>query len=158
LVVGALKSKFQLEVEVLATMMVSLTRDEMEARRFLAAQEFLAGRSQAQVAGKFGVSRATVSRWHRTLFQKGMEALRKRKATGRPSCLTPSQIAELVQVYRAPKAYGINVEQWSVAQFAKTVNERFGVNYHVDHVRRILHHLGLLKPERECVRRAAAVA
>ena len=40
------------------------------------------------VARKFGVSRTTASRWHRTLDRHGMERLHKRKAPGRPSRLT----------------------------------------------------------------------
>ena len=65
-----------------------LTRDEMESRRLLAAQDLQRGISQSQVARKFGVSRTTASRWDRALSGKGFEALRKRRAPGRPSRLT----------------------------------------------------------------------
>jgi len=64
-----------------------LTRDEMESRRLMAAQDLETGLSQSQVARKFGVSRTTASRWHRAMSGKGVEALRKRRAPGRPSRL-----------------------------------------------------------------------
>ena len=69
-----------------------LTRDEMESRRLMAAQDLQTGVSQSQVARKFGVSRTTASRWHRALNGKGVEALRKRRAPGRPSRLTAEQL------------------------------------------------------------------
>ena len=62
-----------------------LTRDEMESRRLMAAQDLQTGLSQSQVARKFGVSRTTASRWRRALSGRGVESLRKRRASGRPS-------------------------------------------------------------------------
>src|SRR5260370_8679107 len=65
-----------------------LSRDEMESRRLLAAQDLQTGLTQSEVARKFGVSRTTASRWNRSLSGKGVESLRKRPAPGRPSRLT----------------------------------------------------------------------
>src|SRR6059058_1586864 len=73
-----------------------LTRDEMESRRLMAAQDLQTGLSQSQVARKFGVSRTTASRWHRALNGKGVESLRKRRAPGRPSRLTADQLASIM--------------------------------------------------------------
>ena len=78
-----------------------LTRDEMESRRLLAAQDLQRGLSQSQVARKFGVSRTTASRWHRTLSGRGVEFLRKRRAPGRPSRLTAEQLARAGYLERA---------------------------------------------------------
>src|SRR5579871_6575169 len=78
-----------------------LTRDEMESRRLLAAQDLQRGLTQSQVARKFGVSRTTASRWHRSLSGRGLEALRKRRAPGRPSRLTQDQLAAITEIYRA---------------------------------------------------------
>src|ERR1035437_1883480 len=68
-----------------------LSRDEMESRRLLAAQDLQTGLSQSQVARKFGVSRTTASRWNHRLSGNGVESLRKRRAPGRPSRLTADQ-------------------------------------------------------------------
>src|SRR3954462_16021237 len=75
-----------------------LTRDEMESRRLMAAQDLQGGLSQSQVARKFGVSRTTASRWYRTLSGKGVEYLRKRRAPGRPSRLTVEQLTGVNEI------------------------------------------------------------
>src|SRR5450756_2796692 len=86
-----------------------LSRDEMESRRLLAAQDLQTGLSQSQVARKFGVSRTTASRWNRTLNGNGVESLRKRRAPGRPSRLTADQLASLTETYRAgPRVAGFD--------------------------------------------------
>src|SRR5260370_17564959 len=79
----------------------SFTRDEMESRRLLAAQDLQTGLSQSHVARKFGVSRTTASRWNRALSGKGVEAPRKRRAPGRPSRLTAAQTQAVMQLYHA---------------------------------------------------------
>ena len=121
-----------------------LTRDEMESRRLLAAQDLQRGLSQSQIARKFGVSRTTASRWHRALNGKGMEALRKRRAPGRPSRLTSEQFTEVSRLYEAgPRAAGFETDRWTTNRFANAIHQRFGVRYDPDHVGRIMHRLGL---------------
>src|ERR1700689_5435351 len=96
-----------------------LTRDEMESRRLLAAQDLQGGLSQSQVARKFGVSRTTASRWYRSLNGRGMESLRKRRAPGRPSPLTPKQLNDPADVYRSgARAAGFESDRWTTARFA----------------------------------------
>src|SRR5690242_19511156 len=97
-----------------------LTRDEMESRRLMAAQDLQTGLSQSQVARKFGVSRTTASRWHRALSGKGVEALRKRRAPGRPSRLNAEQLAGITEVYKAgPRAAGFESDRWTTMRFAE---------------------------------------
>jgi transposase len=121
-----------------------LTRDEMESRRLLAAEDLQQGLSQSQVARKFGVSRTTASRWHRALNGRGVEALRKRRAPGRPSRLSAEQLRGVAEVYQAgPRAAGMETDRWTTARFAQAIFQRFGVRYDPDHVGRIMHRLGL---------------
>ncbi len=127
-----------------------LTRDEMESRRLLAAQELQAGLTQSQVARKFGVSRTTASRWARALSGKGVESLRKRRAPGRPSRLKGEQFQLVSEMYReGPRAAGFESDRWTTARFAEAIYRRFEVRYDPDHVGRIIHRLGL----RERIRR-----
>jgi transposase len=120
-----------------------LTRDEMESRRLMAAQDLQTGLSQSKVARKYGVSRTTASRWHRALG-RGVEALRKRRAPGRPSRLSPDQLRGLKELYEAgPQAAGFTTARWTTARFAEAVQSRFGIRYDPDHVGRLLHRLGL---------------
>ncbi len=121
-----------------------LTRDEMERRRLMAAQDLQTGLTQSQVARKFGVSRTTASRWHRALSGKGVEALRKRRAPGRPSRLSGEQLQGLVELYQAgPQAAGFDTDRWTTARFAQAIAARFGIRYDPDHVGRIMHRAGL---------------
>ncbi len=121
-----------------------LTRDEMESRRLLAAQDLEGGLTQAQVARKFGVSRTTASRWRRALSGRGVEALRKRRASGRPCRLTQDQLKVVSEMFLAgPEAAGIQASRWTTARFAEAVYQRFGVRYDPDHAGRIIHRLGL---------------
>jgi transposase len=123
---------------------VTLTRDEMERRRLEAAQDLLQGVTQARVARKFGVSRTTASRWYKTLDRHGVERLRKRKAPGRPSRLSASQLAELPVIYAmGARAFGFETDRWTTARLAQAIQERFGIHYDPDHVGRLMHRLGL---------------
>jgi transposase len=126
-----------------------LTRDEMESRRLLAAQELQRGLSQSQVARKFGVSRTTASRWCRALNGKGVDGLKKRRAPGRPSRLTTEQLRGVAEVYHTgPRAAGFDADMWTTARFADAIFTRFGVRYDPDHVGRIMHRLGLRERSR----------
>jgi transposase len=126
-----------------------LSRDEMESRRLLAAQDLQTGLSQSQVARKFGVSRTTASRWHRTLSGKGVESLRKRRAPGRPSRLTADQFKTVTETYRAgPRAAGFETDRWTTSRFADAIFAHFGVRYDPDHAGRIMHRLGLRERRR----------
>src|SRR5689334_14064672 len=121
-----------------------LTRDEMESRRLLAAQDLQTGLTQSQVARKFGVSRTTASRWHRALTGKGVEALRKRRAPGRPSRLSHDQLHGVAEVYQAgARVAGFDTDRWTTMRFADAIFTKFGVRYDPDHVGRIMHKLGL---------------
>ncbi len=121
-----------------------LTRDEMESRRLLAAQDLQLGLSQAQVARKYAVSRTTASRWLRALNGKGVEALRKRRAPGRPCRLTAEQLAGAVALYtEGPRAAGFDSDKWTTARFADAIQRRFEIRYDPDHAGRIMHRLGL---------------
>jgi len=116
----------------------------MESRRLLAAQDLQRGFSQSQVARRFGVSRTTASRWHRALDSSGIEALRKRRAPGRPSRLNTEQLRGAAQIYQeGPRAAGFEADRWTTMRFAEAIRARFGVRYDPDHVGRIMHRLGL---------------
>ena len=121
-----------------------LTRDEMESRRLLAAEDLQRGLSQSQVARKFGVSRTTASRWCRALNGSGVEALRKRRAPGRPSRLSAEQLHGTAEIYHAgPRSAGFDTDRWTTARFAEAIYARYAIRYDPDHVGRIMHRLGL---------------
>jgi transposase len=127
----------------------------MESRRLLAAQDLQNGLTQSQIARKFGVSRTTASRWHRALHRKGVESLRKRRATGRPSRLNLEQQQGAAELFRAgARAAGFADERWTTARFASAIELRYGIRYDPDHVGRIMHQLGL-RPRHHSAERTA---
>lgn len=73
-----------------------------------------------------------------------MERLRKRKAPGRPSRLSASQLAEVREMFAAgPKAFGFDTNRWTTARLAQAIEGRFAIRYDPDHVGRLMHRLGL---------------
>src|SRR5689334_2952646 len=105
-----------------------LTRDEMESRRLMAAQDLQRGLSQSQVSRKFGVSRTTASRWHRALNGKGVESLKKRRAPGRPCRLNRDQLEGVAELYRnGPRVVGFDSDRWTTMRFAHAIDTRFGI-------------------------------
>ena len=125
-----------------------LSREEMEYRRLLAARDLASGASQSKVARKFGVSRTTTSRWNRALEVRGVEGLRKRRATGRPSRLTHEQKSEIAAIHsEGASRHGFSDDRWTTARLAVVIEHRFGIKYDQDHVGRLMHALGLRKPK-----------
>jgi transposase len=73
-----------------------------------------------------------------------VEALRKRRASGRPSRLSQEQFLGAAAIYHAgPREAGFDSDRWTTARFAEAIQRRFGVRYDPDHVGRIMHRLGL---------------
>src|SRR6266446_1486912 len=122
----------------------SLNRDEMESRRLEAVQDLLRGLTQSSVARKFFVSRTTASRWNRALQLKGVEALRKRRATGRPSRLSREQLQLIPDIFaQGTMIHGYPDNRWTTARLAAVIETRFGIHYDHDHVGRLMQKLGL---------------
>jgi putative transposase len=122
----------------------SLNREEMEARRLAAAQDLLNGSTQSHIVRRYGVSRTTASRWHRSIVVKGVEALRKRRATGRPSRLTADQVDSIRRMYLdGAMAHGFARDRWTTGKLALAIERNFGIRYDQDHVGRLMHKFGL---------------
>lgn len=122
----------------------SLTREQMETRRLAAATELLSGITQSQIARRYGVSRTTASRWQASIVQKGVDAMRLRRATGRPSRLTADQVESVRQMYVAGAlAYGFSTDRWTTGKLAEAIERQFGIRYDQDHVGRLMHKFGL---------------
>ncbi|HKD09114.1 MAG TPA: helix-turn-helix domain-containing protein [Bryobacteraceae bacterium] len=122
----------------------ALNRDDMETRRLAAASDLLNGTKQSQIARRYGVSRTTASRWQRSILSKGLESLRKRRATGRPSRLTDEQVEVIRAMYfDGALAYGFSSDRWTTGRLAEAIDRRFGIRYDQDHVGRLMHKFGL---------------
>jgi len=121
-------------------METKLTREQMEARRLLAARLLLQGKRASWVAREVGAARSSVSRWNAALEKGGMEALRARKAPGLTPRLTPRQKDRLVRILlRGPRKSGYRTELWTCPRVAAVIERVFAVKYHPAHVWKILH-------------------
>jgi transposase len=118
------------------------TADKMVRRRV--AVEFLGkGMTMADVALVLGVSLSSVKRWKKAYRQGGDEALVPKPQLGPESKLDATQRERLQELLLAgPLAAGFSTELWTCRRVAEVVRREFGVDYHPDHLGRILHDLG----------------
>lgn len=131
----------------------------LEVRRHRAVDLLRDGKSNTEVAELVGVDVSSVKRWKRAAALGGSEALAAKPNRGRPPRLTPEQKQELAQIVRAgPLAAGFRTNLWTCRRVAQVIRERFGVEYHRDHVGRILHALGFTQqqPQRRASQRDEA--
>ncbi len=116
---------------------------DLERRRRRGARLLAAGKAQAEVARRVGVSRQSVSRWEKAREQGGMEALRRPKRFGRPRRLSDAQCEELVQQLKAGAlAGGFPTELWTLPRIATLIERRFAVSLAQSSVWRLLRDLG----------------
>jgi transposase len=116
----------------------------MEERRLEGGRLLKAGKlSQAAIAYKLGVSRATVSDWNQQLRAGGRRPLRRRKPTGRPPRLTRDQLKALRRLLkRGALAAGYETDRWTLQRIQELTKKQFGVTYHPNYLSRLLLKLG----------------
>lgn len=132
--------------------------EELERRRHRAMALLAEGQSPVEVARLIGVDRRSVRRWKAAHQQHGAQALRARRASGRPPKLAPRSLQQVERVLlKGAKAAGFATDLWTCPRIAQVIARRFGVQYHVDHLSRLLRALGWSpqKPQRQAVERDA---
>jgi transposase len=134
-----------------------LTREQMAERRAEGVRLLQAGEMrQVQIAQHLGVSEATVSKWKKKVRNEGAEALKPRKATGRPAKLSEDEKQALLEILEGGAlASGFPTEQWTQARVKRVIESEFGVSYHQNHISKLLHKLGwsVQKPEGRAIER-----
>lgn len=114
------------------------TAQELERRRRHAVELMRRGESPTVVARILGVGRTSLYRWL-ALAEKSPEALAARPHPGPRARLSDEQIGELERLLlEGARAQGWPNDLWSAGRVAELVRRRFGVEYHVEHVRKIL--------------------
>jgi transposase len=134
-----------------------LSREQMAERRAEGVRLLQEGeKKQVEIARHLGVSEAAVSKWKKTLDQKGPEALQARKATGRPPKMDQEAKQELVEKLQSGAiSAGFPNEQWTQARVKKVIEREYGVNYHKNYIGQLLHELGwsVQKPDPRAMER-----
>jgi transposase len=113
------------------------TIDDLERRRKRAVQAVAEGESRRTVARVLGVHHKTVARWVRAARDPGgLDA----KPPPRPEPgLSDADLRTLERLLtNGAKAHGWHNELWTAARVAHLIEREFGLDYHPEHVRKIL--------------------
>ncbi len=94
-------------------------------------------------------------RWREAYRQAGRSGLKAKPITGRPPKLVARDLDRLVELLRqGPRAHGYRADLWTTARIAKLIRRQFAVNYHRDHIGRLMASLNwaYVKPGEEALR------
>ena len=130
--------------------------DLLEDRRKRALALLDRGYSLNEVGRRIGCAAVSVMRWRDARRRGGAPALKVRFSPGRPWKLEKAARQRLVRLLlRGATAHGWRTNLWTTARIAELVRREFGVEYHRDHIGRLLHRLGwsVQKPERRALER-----
>jgi len=130
--------------------------DLLEDRRRRALALWDTGLSLNEVGRRVGCAPSSVMRWLRARRRGGPDALRVRFSPGRPLKLGLSQRRRLLKfLLQGPQAHGYRTQLWTTARIAEVIRREFGVDYHRDHVGRLMHSLSWSpqKPETRALER-----
>jgi transposase len=130
--------------------------DLLEDRRRRALALLDAGESLNEVGRRIGCNPSSVMRWRDARRRGGVNALRVRFSPGRPWKLDRTQRRRLVNLLlQGPMMHGYRTNLWTTARIAELIRSQFGIEYHRDHVGRLMHSLNWSpqKPERRALER-----
>lgn len=113
------------------------TAKELERRRRQAVQRLEAGDSPSTIARVLGVHETSVHRWRR--LAQSPTGLDPKPQPGPTPRLNDDQLAHLEQLLlQGAKHHGWPNQLWTADRVAALIDHHFGVQYHPEHVRKIL--------------------
>jgi transposase len=118
----------------------------LETIRKMAMRRVREGESPSAVIASYGFCRPTIYKWLRQVAGRTVEeAMRSRKATGRPRRLTAAQERKVYRWLngRDPRQYGFDFGLWTRRLVSRLIAERFGVELGVTAVGQLLAKLNL---------------
>src|SRR5271167_5162570 len=125
----------------------TLDHKTLEEIRMMAVQRVLEGERPSVVIASYGFARPVIYRWLRDARGKGrgLRALRSRKGTGRPRRLAPKQEQQLFRWINGkdPRQHGFDFGLWTRLVVRKLIADKFGANFGVTAVGKLLAKLGL---------------
>src|SRR5262245_55830788 len=125
----------------------TLDHKTLEEIRLMAVQRVWEGEKPSVVIASYGLSRQVIYKWLRDAKGKGrgLRALRSRKATGRPRRLTAKQEQQLFRWINGkdPRQHGFDFGLWTRLVVRKLIAEKFGVDFSVTAVGKLLARLNL---------------
>ena len=131
----------------------------LEARRRRALSLLAGGLSLNEAARTLACAPSSVMRWRDAVQRHGAAGLAVRFSPGRPPKLRPGERRRLVKILlKGALAQGYTTDLWTTSRIAALIRKTFRVNYHPDHVGRLLHQLKWThqKPETRALERDEA--
>jgi transposase len=128
----------------------------LEDRRRRALKLFDEGRSLNGVARAIGCAPSSVMRWRDKRRRGGEKGLKVGTSPGRPQKLSAASCRLLLRVLlRGAMASGYSTQLWTTARIAEVIRKKCRVEYHRDHVGRLMHRLGWShqKPQKKALER-----
>lgn len=123
----------------------SLDHTTLEELRRLGVKRVLAGETQAAVAASLEIHPGSVARWMAQYREGGEQSLASTVSTGRPSKLTPKQVAQLraIIIGKNPQQLNFGLALWTLPVIRQLIERKFGVVLHDSNIGRLLHRIGL---------------
>jgi transposase len=123
----------------------SINRAKLEERRIAAVEAVQGGEAPTAVARRMGLYTNRIFIWLAAYRNGGWQALRARKAMGRPKRLDGKQLQWLYRTVTSknPLQFKLPFALWTRAQIRALIRSRFGVTLSLVSVGRLLAQLGL---------------
>ena len=124
----------------------------LEERRRNAVQLMLRGDiRKIDLSESLGVSYTSIKNWWNVFEDNGnsIEALAPKKREGRRPRMNRQQLRRLERMLlKGPMEFGFETDLWTTERVANLIEEEFGIHYHPDHVRKILHNSLNFSPQK----------
>jgi transposase len=134
------------------------TAQELERRRQRAVELMEQGESPTVIARILGVCRTSLYRW-RAMARNSPEGLAAKPHPGPKLRLTAERLKDLEGLLlQGAKAHGWHNSLWSAQRVAEMIRRHYGVEYHTEHVRKIIRerlHWSSQKPQKKAKQRNA---
>lgn len=114
-------------------------RAALERRRLKAAKLFQKGVSQAEVARRFKVTPAAISKWHHNWKTGGRKKLYSLGKTGPKPKLTETKLKKIRNLLlKGPRALGYATDIWTLERIKAAVRQKTRLSFGTTHIWRIL--------------------
>lgn len=135
----------------------SVPSQELEKRRIRAVEAVIKeGLTVSAVAKRFKVNLRTLYRWLEGYRKKGRSGIAARPAPGAPRKLGDRDLKRLEKlILRGARAAGFSNDLWTCARIRDLIKKEFGVDYHFNHVGKLLLKMGwsAQRPAKQAIER-----
>ena len=115
------------------------TQEQLERRRRRAVEMLQNGMSLSAIAQKLKCSPSSVHLWREMHRKKGESGLKFKPIPGRPSRMNGKQKKALASfLIKGPLSHGYPTDLWTTRRVAEVIRRKFKIDYHPNHLWRLL--------------------